>query len=72
MNYDAFMEPISYFVTGMEKHSDAYEPGAQGDSERFENAMRYYMTKFTGSSLYTAMNQLSNHDHSRFFDQNQS
>lgn len=41
MNYDAFMEPISYFVTGMEKHSDAYEPGAQGDSERFENAMRY-------------------------------
>ena len=24
------------------------------------------MTKFTGSSLYTAMNQLSNHDHSRF------
>ena len=66
MNYDAFMEPISYFVTGMEKHSDAYEPGAQGDSERFENAMRYYMTKFTGSSLYTAMNQLSNHDHSRF------
>ncbi len=66
MNYDAFMEPISYFVTGMEKHSDAYEPGAQGDSERFENAMRYYMTKFTGPSLYTAMNQLSNHDHSRF------
>ena len=66
MNYDAFMEPVSYFVTGMEKHSDAYEPGAQGDSERFENAMRYYMTKFTGSSLYTAMNQLSNHDHSRF------
>ena len=66
MNYDAFMEPISYFVTGMEKHSDAYEPAAQGDSERFENAMRYYMTKFTGSSLHTAMNQLSNHDHSRF------
>lgn len=31
-----------------------------------ENAMRYYMTKFTGPSLYTAMNQLSNHDHSRF------
>lgn len=66
MNYDAFMEPISYFVTGMEKHSDAYEPAAQGDSERFENAMRHFMTRFCAPSLYCAMNQLSNHDHSRF------
>ncbi|MDD6193398.1 MAG: glycoside hydrolase family 13 protein [Lachnospiraceae bacterium] len=66
MNYDAFMEPLSYFVTGMEKHSDAYEPMAEGDSERFENSMRHFMTRFTGPSLYCAMNQLSNHDHSRF------
>ena len=22
MNYDAFMEPVTYFLTGMEKHSD--------------------------------------------------
>ena len=22
MNYDAFMEPITWFLTGMEKHSD--------------------------------------------------
>lgn len=22
MNYDAFMEPLSWFLTGMEKHSD--------------------------------------------------
>lgn len=66
MNYDAFMEPISYFVTGMEKHSDGYEPMAQGDGVRFENTMRHFMTKFTGPSLYCAMNELSNHDHSRF------
>ena len=66
MNYDAFMEPLSYFVTGMEKHSDAYEPMAEGDSERFENSMKHFMTRFTGPSLYCAMNQLSNHDHSRF------
>lgn len=66
MNYDAFMEPLSYFVTGMEKHSDGYEPMAEGDSERFENSMKHFMTRFTGPSLYCAMNQLSNHDHSRF------
>ena len=66
MNYDAFMEPLSYFVTGMEKHSDAYEPMAEGDSERFENSMKHFMTRFTGPSLHCAMNQLSNHDHSRF------
>lgn len=66
MNYDAFMEPISYFVTGMEKHSDSYDASAQGNSERFENSMRHFMTRFTAPSLYCAMNQLSNHDHSRF------
>ncbi len=66
MNYDAFMEPVSYFITGMEKHSDAYEPEAKGDAKRFEEAMRHYMTKFSGPSLQTSMNQLSNHDHSRF------
>lgn len=66
MNYDAFMEPLSYFVTGMEKHSDGFDPMAQGDSERFENSMKHFMSRFTGPSLYCAMNQLSNHDHSRF------
>ena len=25
MNYDAFMEPLSWFLTGMEKHSDDYK-----------------------------------------------
>ncbi len=24
MNYDAFMEPVTWFLTGMEKHSDEY------------------------------------------------
>jgi alpha-glucosidase len=66
MNYDAFMEPVSYFITGMEKHSDAQDLAAQGDGERFKNTMLYFMTKFTTPSLQCAMNQLSNHDHSRF------
>ena len=25
MNYDAFMEPLTWFLTGMEKHSDEYQ-----------------------------------------------
>ncbi len=66
MNYDAFMEPVSYFMTGMEKHSDRFEQGAWGDGSRFELTMRHCMTQFLTPSLYTAMNQLSNHDHSRF------
>ncbi len=66
MNYDAFMEPVSYFLTGMEKHSDSFDGGAIGDGARFEATMRHFMSKFLTPSLYSAMNQLSNHDHSRF------
>lgn len=66
MNYDAFMEPLTYFLTGMEKHSDSFEQSAIGDGERFKNTMLHYMTRMKTSSLHCAMNQLSNHDHSRF------
>ncbi|MCR4763281.1 MAG: glycoside hydrolase family 13 protein [Lachnospiraceae bacterium] len=66
MNYDAFMEPVSYFFTGMEKHSDAYEPGAIGNEARFWASISGCAVNFTGGSLYMAMNELSNHDHSRF------
>ena len=60
------MEPVSYFLTGMEKHSDSFDEGAIGDGARFEASMRHFMTKFLTPSLYSSMNQLSNHDHSRF------
>ncbi len=66
MNYDAFMEPVSYFLTGMEKHSDRYEGDAIGNGYRFEMTMRHNMTEFLTPSLHCAMNELSNHDHSRF------
>lgn len=66
MNYDAFMEPISWFLTGMEKHSDAFKPELISDAMYFEETMRFNMSRFTAQSLMTAMNQLSNHDHSRF------
>lgn len=66
MNYAAFMEPVSWFLTGMEKHSDEYQPERIGKIYDFEGAMRHYMTSFLTPSLLCAMNQISNHDHSRF------
>ncbi len=34
--------------------------------ETFEGAMSHHMSRFEYDSLYVAMNELSNHDHSRF------
>ena len=39
MNYDAFMEPLTYFLTGMEKHSDEFQQSALGDGDRFKNTI---------------------------------
>ena len=50
MNYDAFMEPLTWFLTGMEKHSDERRTDLWGNADNFVNTM----------------NELSNHDHSRF------
>lgn len=66
MNYDAFMEPITWFLTGMEKHSERADGAKYNNSADFENTMRHFMAKFSYESLYVAMNELSNHDHSRF------
>ena len=66
MNYDAFMEPVTWFLTGMEKHSDSFESSTLGNIMNFEGSMNHYMTSFLTPSLYCSMNQLSNHDHSRF------
>lgn len=66
MNYDAFMEPITWFLTGMQKHSDDFREDLLGNSDSFLGAMRHHMVHFSGPSLDVAMNELSNHDHSRF------
>ncbi len=66
MNYDAFMEPLTWFLTGMEKHSDDYRGENIGNIGNFEGAMLHHMTRFMTPSLQCAMNELSNHDHSRF------
>lgn len=66
MNYDAFMEPITWFLTGMEKHSDEYNSNLYGDGEGFFRSMYYHMSRMQTQSVLTSMNELSNHDHSRF------
>lgn len=66
MNYQAFMEPVTWFLTGMEKHSDEYRKDLHGNYEAFISAMTHHMSRFHYNSLLCAMNELSNHDHSRF------
>lgn len=66
MNYDAFMEPVTWFLTGMQKHSDDYREDLRGNADSFWGAMRHHGASFTTPSLQVAMNELSNHDHSRF------
>lgn len=66
MNYDAFMEPLTWFFTGMEKHSDEYRGDLFGNADCFVKSMRHHMSRMMTPSLQTAMNELSNHDHSRF------
>ncbi len=66
MNYDAFMEPLTWFLTGLEKHSDGSRDEMYGNESAFFGAMQHYMTRFQTQSLQVAMNELSNHDHSRF------
>lgn len=66
MNYDAFMEPLTWFLTGMEKHSDEYKEELVADKDAFWKSMKECSARFSTPSLLTAMNELSNHDHSRF------
>ena len=66
MNYDAFMEPLTWFLTGMEKHSNERRTDLWGNAEIFVNSMKHFMACMLTPSLQVAMNELSNHDHSRF------
>ncbi len=67
MNYEAFMEPMGWFLTGMEKHNDAFCPEKVGDTDLFWDAMDLRgRGPVTTQPRMTAMNQLSNHDHARF------
>lgn len=66
MNYDAFMEPVSWFLTGLEKHSDRRDDHLYQNGQAFFCAMLANMSRMQTSSMLAAMNELSNHDHSRF------
>ena len=61
------MEPLSWFLTGMEKHSDSFRKEMLGDPDKFWEAMAFKEQEdMPQAPLMCSMNQLSNHDHSRF------
>lgn len=66
MNYDSFMEPLTWFLTGMEKHSDSFKEEKLNNDQEFISSLCHNIRAFYGPSFLVAMNQLSNHDHSRF------
>ena len=52
MNYDAFMEPVSWFLTGMEKHSDQRKEELLGNGRVFFDMLNYAKAKMPNASLY--------------------
>ncbi len=66
MNYDGFMDPVTWFLTGVDKHSDNSNPNMRGDAGVFQRTLQYQISRLQNQSLLVAMNELSNHDHSRF------
>ena len=52
--------------TGLEKHSDRFESHLFRNSQAFMSTMLYKMSRMQTPSMMAAMNELSNHDHSRF------
>jgi len=66
MNYDGFMDPLSFFLTGMEKHSDYRRDDLYQNGMAFFNMIFDAMSHMPTPSVYCAMDELDNHDHSRF------
>ena len=54
MNYDAFMEPLTWFLTGMEKHSDEYKDYMLGNTENFEECDDITIWQVLEHRLYSA------------------
>lgn len=66
MNYDAFMEPVTWFFTGVSKHSTEERQELYNHTKSFWETMEEQRRKLPPQAVATAMNELSNHDHSRF------
>lgn len=49
MNYDAFMEPLTWFLTGMEKHSDERRTDLWGNADNFIGGMLPFYGKYAHS-----------------------
>ena len=66
MNYRGFMEPVSFYLTGMEKHSDYCSRELTADPETWAERTASALAELgKPEAVFTAMNQLDNHDHSR-------
>jgi alpha-glucosidase len=65
-NYNAFLTPVSDFLTGMEVHSQSKDYQVLDNVSSFLSTMNNQMSLFPYPALYTAMNALDNHDISRF------
>jgi len=72
MNYDGFMEPVSWFLTGLEKHSDREDMNLKGNADAFFLMLKNALGKMPYDSILVSMIQLSNHDHSRFLTRTNS
>ncbi len=67
MNCEGFMEPLTWFLTGMEKHSLEFREDLLNDPRPFWRDMLWKRARnMPAPAAWVSMNQLSNHDHSRF------
>ncbi len=72
MNYDAFMEPLTWFLTGVDKHSETRNEYLYNNVYALIESMMYGIAKLSTPAMEVSMNQLSNHDHSRFLTRTNS
>ncbi|MBR3276487.1 MAG: glycoside hydrolase family 13 protein [Eubacterium sp.] len=66
INFEGFCDPVSFFLTGMDKHSDFFSPQLYRNAEAFARTVEEKTAVIPAGSLFAGMNILDNHDHSRF------
>jgi len=66
MNYEAFMDPLDDFLVGVDKHSDNAYYQYVGDGSHFMYRILKTKSDMPPQAYMMAMNELDNHDHSRF------
>ena len=66
MNYCAFMDPLNDFLVGVDKHSENANYELIGNGAAFWRSINAARAEMPEPSYMIAMNELDNHDHSRF------